>query len=127
MSTATGNLEPTNEVTIGSEMSGITAEVTVDVNDRVKKGQELARITVRRLEQDIQSGRAAVNSANAKVNQVKATLQENEATLARLEGAASPQRRQDTFEGRHDHRAGSRHARQGRPGQCRSVGGAGEV
>lgn len=83
--TATGNLEPTNEVTIGSEMSGITAEVMVDVNDRVKKGQELARITVRRLEQDIQSSRAAVNSANAKVNQVKATLQENEATLARLE------------------------------------------
>lgn len=83
--TATGNLEPTNKVTIGSEMSGITAEVLVDVNDRVKKGQELARIIVRRLEQDIQSSRAAVNAANAKVNQVKATLLENEATLARLE------------------------------------------
>jgi HlyD family secretion protein len=83
--TATGNLEPTNEVTIGSEMSGITAEVLVDVNDRIKKGQELARITVRRLEQDIQSSRAAVNAANAKVNQVKATLVENEATLSRLE------------------------------------------
>lgn len=83
--TATGNLEPTNEVTIGSVLSGITDKVYVDTNDRVKKDQPLATITIRRLEQDTDSSRAAVNSANARVNQVQATLQENEATLARLE------------------------------------------
>ena len=83
--TATGNLEPTNEVTIGSVLSGITEEVYVDTNDRVKKDQPLATITIRRLEQDTDSSRAALNSAKARVNQVQATLQENEATLARLE------------------------------------------
>lgn len=83
--TATGNLEPTNEVTIGSVLSGTTEEVYVDINDRVKQGQPLAKITIRRLDQDIESSRASVNSAKAKVNQVKATLNENEASLARLE------------------------------------------
>src|SRR4051812_35610862 len=33
--TATGNLEPTNEVTVGSELSGIVLEVYHDINDRV--------------------------------------------------------------------------------------------
>lgn len=83
--TATGNLEPTNEVTIGSELSGTAAEVMVDINDRVTKGQALARIDIRRLSEQIQSSRAALASARAKVSQVKATLQENQATLARLE------------------------------------------
>lgn len=83
--TATGNLEPTNEVTIGSELSGTAAEVMVDINDRVVRGQELARIDIRRLSQQIQGSRAALASARAKVNQVHATLAENQATLARLE------------------------------------------
>jgi HlyD family secretion protein len=83
--TATGNLEPTNEVTIGSVLSGTTDEVYVDTNDRVKKDQPLAKIIIRRLDQDTDSSRAAVNSAKAKVKQVEATLKENEASLARLE------------------------------------------
>lgn len=83
--TATGNLEPTNEVTIGSELSGTAQEVYVDYNDRVSQGQALAKIDIRRLAQQIDSSRAALNSAKAKVNQVKATLQETEATLARLQ------------------------------------------
>ncbi|SKA76547.1 HlyD family secretion protein [Prosthecobacter debontii] len=83
--TATGNLEPTNEVTIGSVLSGNADEVFVDINDRVKKGQELAKITIRRLEQDTDNSRAALNSARAKVKQVEATLAENEASLARLQ------------------------------------------
>jgi len=82
--TATGNLEPTNEVTIGSELSGTVSEVYVDINDRVTKGQSLAKIEVRRLAQQTDSSRAALNSAKAKVNQVQATLQENEASLSRL-------------------------------------------
>lgn len=83
--TATGNLEPTNEVTIGSVLSGNADKVYVDINDRVKKGQELAKITIRRLDQDTDNSRAALNSAKAKVKQVEATLAENEAALARLQ------------------------------------------
>ncbi len=35
--TATGNLEPTNEVSVGSELSGLIDAVFVDINDKVKK------------------------------------------------------------------------------------------
>ena len=41
---ATGTLEPTNEVQVGSETSGTIREVLVDFNSRVKKGQILAKL-----------------------------------------------------------------------------------
>ena len=81
--TATGNLKPTNEVTVGSELSGTTLEVFVDTNDRVTKGQPLARLDTRKLEQQIRNNRAAVEAAKASVNQAEATLAETEAALAR--------------------------------------------
>ena len=36
--TATGNLEPRNQVDIGSELSGTVRLVNVDVNDEVSAG-----------------------------------------------------------------------------------------
>lgn len=81
--TATGNLEPTTEVTIGSMLSGNAGEVYVDINDRVKKDQELAKIIIRRLDQDTDNSRAALNAAQAKVKQVEATVMESEAALER--------------------------------------------
>ena len=41
---ANGNLQPTNSVDVGSELSGIVESVHVDVNDRVRKGQAIARL-----------------------------------------------------------------------------------
>lgn len=81
--TATGNLEPTNEVTVGSELSGLVLEVYVDTNDQVKKGQPLAKIDTSKLEQQIAASRAALNTAEAKVTEAQATLHEAEAALAR--------------------------------------------
>lgn len=81
--TATGNLEPTNEVTVGSELSGITLEVLVQTNDRVTKGQPLARLDTRKLSQQAASGRASLAAAKAKVAQAKATLIEKETALER--------------------------------------------
>ncbi|PTX96501.1 efflux RND transporter periplasmic adaptor subunit [Opitutus sp. ER46] len=81
--TATGNLEPTNEVTVGSELSGTTLEVYVDTNDHVTKGQPLARLDTSKLTQQTEVSRATLRSAEASVAQAKATLQETQATLAR--------------------------------------------
>jgi len=81
--TATGNLEPTNKVTVGSELSGTTLEVYVDINDRVTKGQPLAKLDTTKLTQQTASSRAALNSAEAKVAQVEATLKESTAALTR--------------------------------------------
>ena len=46
---ATGNLQPTNEVEVGSELSGIVEEVYVDDNDHVRRGQLLARLDTSKL------------------------------------------------------------------------------
>ncbi|OQX12508.1 MAG: efflux transporter periplasmic adaptor subunit [Desulfobulbaceae bacterium A2] len=81
--TATGTLEPTNKVTVGSELSGTALEVLVSSNDRVRKDQVLARLDARKLTQQTDSSRAALAAARAKVLQARATVTESEATLAR--------------------------------------------
>ena len=81
--TATGTLVPTNEVTVGSELSGTTLEVYVDINDRVTKGQPLAKLDTSKLAQQTASSRAAVNAAQAAVTLAEATVKESDATLAR--------------------------------------------
>jgi len=81
--TASGNLVPTNEVTVGSELSGTTLEVYVDFNDRVVKGQPLAKLDTSKLTQQTESSRAAVAAAQALVAQAEATVKESDAALAR--------------------------------------------
>jgi HlyD family secretion protein len=81
--TASGNLAPTNQVSIGSELSGTAQEVLVDTNDPVKKGQTLARLESSKLAQQTERSRAALVAAKAKVSQSKATLRESEAAYAR--------------------------------------------
>src|SRR5262245_8567807 len=41
---ATGTLNPVDQVEVGSQVSGTLARVNVDYNDRVKQGQVLAQI-----------------------------------------------------------------------------------
>jgi HlyD family secretion protein len=82
--TATGNLQPTNKVTVGSELSGTALEVFVDSNDLVKKGQQLVRLDESKLAQQTDSARAALEVAKAKVNQTEATEKETSANLERL-------------------------------------------
>ena len=48
---ATGKLAPTNQVDVGSELSGLILKVMVDNNDRVTAGQPLAELDRARLEE----------------------------------------------------------------------------
>lgn len=82
--TATGNLRPTNQVEVGSEVSGRIDEVLVDVNDAVSRGQVLARINTDVIEDQITQAQASLNAARAAVLQAQATLQADAAQLARL-------------------------------------------
>ncbi|MBK7902323.1 MAG: efflux RND transporter periplasmic adaptor subunit [Proteobacteria bacterium] len=82
---ATGNLQPTNEVEVGSELSGLVTEVNVDNNDRVTRGQVLARIDTARLQDSIAQSRASLQSAIANVAQAEATAQQTRASLARFD------------------------------------------
>jgi len=86
--TATGKLQPLNEVDVGSEVSGLVESVFVDDNDYVKKGQVLARLDVSKLRDAVVNASATLASAEAVVLQAKATRQESEANLARLRQVA---------------------------------------
>ena len=81
---ATGTLQPTNQVNVGSELSGTIEQVYVDDNSRVRKGQVLARLDVSKLEDQVANARAAVKVADAGVRQAEATVQEAGANLSRL-------------------------------------------
>lgn len=85
---ATGNLQPTNKVDVGSELSGTIEAVLVDDNDRVKKGQVLARLDTARLRDQVAKSRAAVASAEAKILQAQATLNQARSNLDRLREVA---------------------------------------
>jgi HlyD family secretion protein len=86
--TATGNLAPTNEVDVGSELSGIVRNVAADYDDRVAVGQVLAELDTSKLEAQIKQTEAALAAARAKVQQAGATEHEARAQLARAERLA---------------------------------------
>ena len=81
---ATGNLQPTNQVDVGSELSGTMQSVAVDVNDQVTRGQVLAQLDTARLEDTVIKSRAALLVAQARVQQGLATAAEEQANLQRL-------------------------------------------
>lgn len=83
--TATGTLQPTNKVDVGSEFSGIIKSVEADYNDRVKVGQVLARLDTLKLEAQVTQSKAALESAKAKVLQAQATVSETRSKLAQLQ------------------------------------------
>lgn len=82
--TATGNLRPTNQVEVGSEVSGRIDAVLVDVNDRVARGQVLARINTDVIDDQITQQRANLSASRAQVEQARATLDVDVAQLERL-------------------------------------------
>lgn len=82
---ATGKLAPTNQVDVGSEVSGLVSKVLVDVNDRVTKGQPIAIIDPQRFQDSVNQSSAQLNSSIASVAQAQATLAQSSAQLARLQ------------------------------------------
>lgn len=93
---ATGQLQPTNQVNVGSELSGTIAAVFVDDDDRVTKGQILAELDLSKFEDTVAQSRAALAVAEASLEQAQATVAEAQAKLeryrevARLSGGKVP-------------------------------------
>jgi len=81
--TATGTLQPTNQVDVGSELSGIIKTVEVDFNDRVKVGQVLARLDTAKLKAQVLQSEAALSSARARVLESEANEDEMKRRLER--------------------------------------------
>lgn len=85
--TATGNLEPTNEVTVGSELSGIIKSVEVDFNDTVVVGQVLARLDTDNLTSLVLRSKAVLESAEAKLLEAETIVARDLKELERLQRA----------------------------------------
>jgi HlyD family secretion protein len=104
--TATGTVQPINEVAVGSELSGIVASVEADYNDRVNAGQVLARLDTTKLVAQLASSEAGAVSARAGVTQAKATVNETSAALNRTRTLQArgivTQRDLDTAEAAHN-------------------------
>lgn len=81
---ATGTLEPTRTVDVGSELSGTLESVLVDENDQVDKGQLMAQLDPSRLKDAVTKSQAALALAQATEAVAEATLEEKSASLARL-------------------------------------------
>ena len=85
---ATGNLQPTNQVDVGSELSGIVEKVFVDDNDQVRKGQVLAVLDLSKLNDAVSKSRANLVASEAAVVQADATAAESRATWQRQQQVA---------------------------------------
>lgn len=82
---ATGNLEPTNTVDIGIEVSGTIKEVLVDYSDTVTKGQVLAKLDTTKLASKVSSTQASLEMAKANLEESQFSLKEAKRELARLQ------------------------------------------
>lgn len=86
--TATGTLQARTKVDVSSELSGTIAQVLVDFNSKVSKGQVLAVLNTTKLEGQMAQTRANMQSAQARVEQAKADVDNVASGLARLEKVA---------------------------------------
>ena len=68
---ATGALSAVRTVQVGTQVSGQVAEIFVDFNDRVKKGQLLARIDPTLQEAAVEEAQAGLERAQAQLTQAR--------------------------------------------------------
>ncbi|HZX81318.1 MAG TPA: efflux RND transporter periplasmic adaptor subunit [Lysobacter sp.] len=80
---STGQLSAISTVVVGSEVSGRVTDVLVDFNDRVRKGQVLARLDPSTYEAQIAQGNAAINAAQANSAEAAAALRNAEVDYRR--------------------------------------------
>lgn len=73
---ATGTLQPQDEVDVGAEISGRLDAVNVDFNDRVKKGQVLAVVNTDQIQAQLAQAEALLNANRAGVANDEATVRE---------------------------------------------------
>lgn len=85
---ATGTLQPTNQVDVGSELSGTVEAVLVEENARVKRGQVLARLDRAKLQDQVAKSNAALAAARAQVLQMQATVEQSRASVKRMRQVA---------------------------------------
>ncbi len=93
--TATGNLEPVDEVEVGTQVSGVVQKVYVDYNSHVKKGQLLAELDKSTLNERLTQAQNQVTSSQSAL---KRAQQVYDRTKSLYENKAATQEDYETAE-----------------------------
>ncbi|MYZ49458.1 efflux RND transporter periplasmic adaptor subunit [Propylenella binzhouense] len=88
---ATGSVQPTNQVDVSSELSGTVRSVNVDYNSPVRAGDVLAELDTDKLAATVENNRAKLKVAEASVAEAAATVAEKQAMLARAKSLSDRQ------------------------------------
>lgn len=72
--TATGNIQPVDTVTVGSQVSGIIKSLFTDFNDKVKKGQLLAQLDKSLFLAQVDQNKATLLSAQSQLTYQQANF-----------------------------------------------------
>ncbi len=117
---STGNIEPTNTVDVGIEVSGTIAQVNADFNQHVAKGDILARIDTTKLESRVKNAQAALLVAKANLserkvslNDTKNELERGKKTLLSTNGKYPSDKELDSLQSNYDRAVATYHAAQG--------------
>ncbi len=81
--TANGTLSAKGTVQVGAQVSGRITDLFVDFNDKVKKGQIIAKLDEQVLQQQITSSLASLALANANVNKAAVAVSDADRQLKR--------------------------------------------
>ena len=82
---ATGTIQPTTQVDVSSEMSGVIRTVSVDNNSLVRRGEVLAQLDTVKLKAQLARAEAALAASGARLVEARATREERRLALERAE------------------------------------------
>jgi HlyD family secretion protein len=79
---ATGKIQPITKVEVKSKASGIVEKLYVDINDRVKKGQNLAQLDQQEIVAQVEAQKAQLAAAQANVTSFEANIEQDKVNAA---------------------------------------------
>jgi HlyD family secretion protein len=79
---ATGKIQPITQVEVKSKASGIVEKLYVDINNVVKKGQQLAQLDQVEIAAQVDAQRAQLASAEANVSTYEANIEQDKVNAA---------------------------------------------
>ncbi len=84
---ASGTVQPTVLVQVGTQVSGVIEKLNVDFNSKVTKGETIALLDSRRMASQIQADDAQIASAKAALEKAKAQVIQARADLGRTKAS----------------------------------------
>lgn len=84
---ASGTVQPTVLVQVGTQVSGVILKLFVDFNSKVTAGQTIALLDSRRMASQVAQDEAAISSAKANLEKVKAQVIQARADLQRTKAS----------------------------------------